>query len=62
MKFVNADAGVFLHRICKRYSKEFRMSNCNLAITPMEIGAKLSKETNDEHVDATLYKSQCLII
>jgi hypothetical protein len=32
------------------------MSNCNSAITPMETGVKLSKNTDDELVDSTLYK------
>lgn len=57
-------AGVFLHR--KKYAediiKKFRMRNCNPAITPMETGAKLSKDTNDEPVNATLYKSQTWIM
>ncbi|XP_050908362.1 secreted RxLR effector protein 161-like [Lathyrus oleraceus] len=32
------------------------MSDYNTATTPLKIGAKLKKETNDEFVSATLYK------
>ncbi|MCI76171.1 hypothetical protein A2U01_0097440, partial [Trifolium medium] len=32
------------------------MVNYNAAITPMEIGSKLSKSSTDKLVDATLYK------
>lgn len=32
------------------------MSNCNATVTPLEIEAKLRKETNDEFVSATMYK------
>jgi len=32
------------------------MSCCNPTITPMETSVKLSKDTNDEFGDATLYK------
>jgi hypothetical protein len=64
MKFVNILTGVFLHQ--KKFAndilKKFGMRNCNPAITPKEIGAKLSKDRNDEPVNATLYKSQCGII
>ncbi|MCI93182.1 hypothetical protein A2U01_0114480, partial [Trifolium medium] len=32
------------------------MNNCNDAVTPMETGVKLSKDTKEELVDSTLYK------
>lgn len=32
------------------------MRNCNAAATPLETGAKLRKETNDEFASETLYK------
>jgi len=32
------------------------MSNCNSAITPVEAGAKLSEHTNDEPMNATIYR------
>ncbi|XP_050909995.1 secreted RxLR effector protein 161-like [Lathyrus oleraceus] len=36
--------------------KRFKMSNCNAVVTPLEIGEKLRKESNDEFVSATLCK------
>lgn len=36
--------------------KRFKIRNCNSAITLLETGEKLKKETNDEFVSATLYK------
>jgi hypothetical protein len=58
MEFVKTDRGCFLHQ--KKYVvdilKRFHMSNCNPTITLMEIGVKLSKNTNDELVDSTLYR------
>ncbi|GAU44417.1 hypothetical protein TSUD_100640 [Trifolium subterraneum] len=58
MEFVKTSKGYFLHQ--KKYVedilKRFHMSNCNPAITPMETGLKLSKITNEELVDSTLYK------
>ncbi|KAK2365584.1 putative mitochondrial protein [Trifolium repens] len=58
MEFVKTSRGCFLHQ--KKYVadilKRFHMSNCNPAITPMETGVKLSKNSDDELVDSTLYK------
>ena len=58
MEFKFTDRGVFLHQ--KKYAedilKRFKMANCNPAITPMETGLKLSRESPGELVDATLYK------
>ncbi|MCI49719.1 hypothetical protein A2U01_0070963, partial [Trifolium medium] len=58
MEFVKTSKGLFLHQ--KKYVedvlKRFHMRNCNPAITPRETGLKLSKNTNEELVDSTLYK------
>jgi hypothetical protein len=58
MEFTKTTRGCFLHQ--KKYVadilKRFHMSNCNPAITPMETGVKLSKNSEDELVDPTLYK------
>jgi hypothetical protein len=58
MEFKHTDRGVFLHQ--KKYAedilKRFNMVNCNAVITPMETGSKLSRNSTDELVDATLYK------
>ncbi|WJX39555.1 DNA helicase [Trifolium repens] len=58
MEFAKTSRGCFLHQ--KKYVadilKRFHMSNCNPTITPMETGVKLSKNTDDELADSTLYK------
>ncbi|XP_058765878.1 secreted RxLR effector protein 161-like [Vicia villosa] len=58
MEFKDTGERVFLHQ--KKYAqdilKKFKMSNCNAPATPLEIGAKLKKETNDEFLSATMYK------
>lgn len=58
MKFVNSRKGIFLH--LQKYEedilKRLYMRSCNSGITRMEKDINLSKDTNDELVDATLYK------
>lgn len=58
MEIVNTKQIVFMHQ--KKYAedilKRFKMSSCNLAITPMETKTKLRKESDNELVDNTLYK------
>jgi len=36
--------------------KRFNMSNCNLIISPLEIGAKISKNIDEKLVHSTLCK------
>lgn len=58
MKFVSSRKGIFLH--LQKYDedilKKFYMRSCNSGITRMKKDINLSKDTNDEFVDATLYK------
>ena len=58
MEFKDTEEGIFLHQT--KYDqyilKRFNMSNCKEAVTPLETGSKLKKETNDEFVSSTLYK------
>jgi hypothetical protein len=35
----------------------FRMINCNLVSTPVEIGTKLNKEQNEMDFDSTIFRT-----
>lgn len=58
MEFSPTSKGVLLHQ--KKYASDilrrFNMQNCNPAVTPMEPGLKLSKTSEGNKVNATLYK------
>lgn len=58
VKFKDAREGVFLHqtKYARDILRRFKISNYNTPITPLENGAKLKKETNDEFVSVRLYK------
>lgn len=58
MEFKDTSYGVFLHQhnYAQDILKIFKKRNCNAAVRPLETGAKLNRETNDEFVNATLYK------
>lgn len=57
MKSKDTSEKVFLHQ---KYAQDilemFQMSNCNAVVTPLDTGAKLRKDTNDEFVSETLYR------
>lgn len=58
IEFKDTSKGVLLNQ--KKYFKDilkrFKMRNYNSVATPLETGAKLRKETNDEVFSVTLYK------
>ncbi|XP_050876624.1 secreted RxLR effector protein 161-like [Lathyrus oleraceus] len=58
LDFKDTNEGVFLHqtKYAQDILKRFKMRNCNVVVTPLEIGAKLRKEINDDFLSATLYK------
>lgn len=58
MEFKDTRKNVSLHQ--KTYTQDilkmFKMSKCNVGVTPLETEAKLRKETINELVNSTLYK------
>ena len=58
MEFKDIEEGVFLHqtKYAQDILRRFNMSNCKATVTPLETGANLKKESNDEFVSSTLYK------
>jgi hypothetical protein len=58
LEFLYGSNGIVLHQ--RKYIadvlKRFHMESCNEADTPMEANLKLSKDENEQAVDATLFK------
>ncbi|XP_059669533.1 uncharacterized mitochondrial protein AtMg00810-like [Cornus florida] len=51
--------GIFIHQegYAKEILKKFKMEDCKLVNTPMEVGIKLSRDKDGEIVDPTFFKS-----
>ncbi|XP_059668866.1 uncharacterized mitochondrial protein AtMg00810-like [Cornus florida] len=51
--------GIFIHQegYAKEILKKFKMEDCKLVNTPMEVGIKLSRDEDGETVDPTFFKS-----
>jgi hypothetical protein len=58
LEFKQVDSGILMHQ--KKYAlsvlKRFNMPDCNSVLTPVEVGTKLVKESNERLVESTLYK------
>src|SRR4051812_10760335 len=58
IEFYKSSRGLMMHQ--RRYASEilkrFKMEECNLTSTPAETRLQLSKNSNEEDVDATQYR------
>ncbi|XP_016901892.1 secreted RxLR effector protein 161-like [Cucumis melo] len=58
IEVVQSASGIFISK--KKYAQEmldkFRMANCNLVSTPIEVGLKLVRDPKGRKIDNTLYK------